>query len=1139
MDYLCELPNDAARRKALDSLPPDLNSTYERILGRINQSNPETQKLARRALRWIANASLSYSLTTRALCEAVSVDSGSTKRNPEAIPNEFEILYWCSSLVRKTAHGEKLELAHFTVKEYLQQIDPGRDVSISAYRIHHETDKIALAKVCLTYLNFEDFEQGVLPDLDLIIHRLEEYPFREGAIRWSIDFRDSQYFESDDVNHNELVSLAQKLWSPSKPNTFITWMYDITTAVHGNWPENEENLSVIKSGFAETTALHWMAMHGFGSMCSWLIESGCDINRSSAFGTPLHCALLGADACKYSVLAFGERSFFFQDECGSEDVVDLLLKAGAEINCYYKSGPNKLSTLFIALSIGTPDIVMRLLDEGGILDDRCLDALESHLEDGGICAIVNHANEHNVQPDRCVRLLELALKAGTSNARGLISKDDGLSLDSAHYEQILRTAAELGQVEIVKHLLENQKLDVDAPEEFTGLTGLHKAARTDQLEITQTLMDSGADLSRSDCQGRTALHHSLHGRDLSCFQYFLNKDADTGLRSLDTMTIWHLAAQDGNVQALKVLLSRPEDPTSAIDRKTKDGRTPLLFASASKSTEALSLLLDAGSSLTETASDGSSSLHYAVKSGSLEVVNFLIEKAIDTCAVTKDGSNAIHYAVRCYGGKTADIVSLLLEQGVDPRKKSDEERTPLQDLVEIIKEGSLSPDGHDWLFAAGRVLLKSSLKKSRIASDIKLGSELVYLACLYSHGFSSAEETVSALLGFGLDVNIQFDDGKTALMAAAQCGNGAILSNLIRHGADPCINASGFNALMFACFCGHTDIVIRLRGTEIDWNSKTSAVILGEQRTEVTALHLAAVNKDNSILAYILNEELVSNINARTGFGETPLSLAAWAGASRNVSILLSNNSDSTCIDDLGDSAAHIAARHGHSDVISEFMRHGSNLGFQNNSGLTPELVARKMGHKFLAETIMNYVNEQSLSRLSPSTFGRIGLFRAFTDNDPNDSHNSRTSHGTSEALKTAIDLGDLQLCSRLVEGGTNLDTGLECCLGCTPLLYALPCRQGAIAKYLVSRGASIAGNACELRSTRGFTVFHYAAIWYPELLRLLFENVPSEIYVIQDPIHPIHLAVFRGNTDCVKLILDHASQGSDMSSDRDSIQCN
>lgn len=99
MDYLCDLPNDAARRKALDFLPPDLNSTYERILGRVNQSNPESQKLVQRALRWINS---DFELTIEALCEAVSIELGDTRRNPQTIPDEFEVLRWCSSLVRRS-----------------------------------------------------------------------------------------------------------------------------------------------------------------------------------------------------------------------------------------------------------------------------------------------------------------------------------------------------------------------------------------------------------------------------------------------------------------------------------------------------------------------------------------------------------------------------------------------------------------------------------------------------------------------------------------------------------------------------------------------------------------------------------------------------------------------------------------------------------------------------------------------------------------------------------------------------------------------------------------------------------------------------------------------------------------------------
>ena len=98
--------------------------------------------------------------------------------------------------------------------------------------------------------------------------------------------------------------------------------------------------------------------------------------------------------------------------------------------------------------------------------------------------------------------------------------------------------------------------------------------------------------------------------------------------------------------------------------------------------------------------------------------------------------------------------------------------------------------------------------------------------------------------------------------------------------------------------------------------------------------------------------------------------------------------------------------------------------------------------------------------------------------------------------------------------------------MGCTPLLYSLHKEQFAIAEYLVSQGASTAGSTCESWPTRGFTPFHYAAaLGSTELLRLLLEKAPEEIYV-SHPINPIHLAVLNDEAECVKLILDHASQG-------------
>ena len=154
----------------------------------------------------------------------------------------------------------------------------------------------------------------------------------------------------------------------------------------------------------------------------------------------------------------------------------------------------------------------------------------------------------------------------------------------------------------------------------------------------------------------------------------------------------------------------------------------------------------------------------------------------------------------------------------------------------------------------------------------------------------------------------------------------------------------------------------------------------------------------------------------------------------------------------------------------------------------------------------------------------------AFAGTNSNASPHSQSPQvprSASEAIKIAIDSGDLKLCMRLSESGVNLESGFEWCMGCTPLLYSLHKKKFAIAEYLVSQGVSTADRTCRAFPTAGFTAFHYAAAWnLHDLLRSLFERSPSEIYVNLHLIHPIHLAILYNSTECVKLILDHIKQG-------------
>lgn len=903
-------------------------------------------------------------MTVGALCEAVSVDLGSTRRNPEAIPDDREILHRCSSLVRKSENGKKLELAHFTVKEFLQQIDPKKDISIGAYRYDPGNDELILAKVCITYLMFDDFDQGGPFSQQIVELRFQEYPFRLYAVRDLEEHILGEEFSSD----TDFFALLQKMFVPSKPNTLISWAQDVifywSTSKR---PIFDNEVDIINTGLAEATPLHYAAMLGLARVCDWLIGSGCDVNRNTKFGTPLHFAILGYSAL-YWIIRIRSNQFGRHSEDVFREVDDrvitLLLDSGADPNCDYSTRYGQSSPLFLLLTMGSWNLAIKLLDKGGRLDSNCLEILKNHSLSEDVCRLIEHVGDHSVVQENRDRLFQLALRAKTPDAARLVPKSKDLSCQNSHFEQNLRTAAEYGQVQIVLGLLEDHSIEISAADESTGLTALHHAAKTDQLGVAQILLDRGADLSRLDNLRRTALHHCVLSGQTHCLRFFLQKNPDINDRDLEGMTILHLAAQEGNLEALSVLSTTHNKSESFIGLQAYDGATALLFASKKGNVEAMSLLLSAGSNLNETDSDGCTPLHYAAMSGSSEAVEFLVEKKGLSNLVTRDGSTALHYAVTGSRVNIAEIVRILVESSVDPCKARIDGCTPLQILANMLKDESneYGDDVLDQMFAAGQTLLERMLETSRSACDLRLGSELIYLAC--SHPFPSAHGVVLSLLNSDLELNSRFANGKNALMAAAERGNDDILNALLTHGADPCIaDDSGFNALHSACCNGYESILVRLRDTSIDWNQESTARIMGVRRTRVTALHIAAQLSDTRVLKYLLNEDLKLNINACTDQGETPLAVAVWASVPGNVTLLLSNEADTKVIDRNGNSAIHWAAGWNSGNVISEFIEYGSDLGLPNSRGLTPELVARKYGNETLAKIIMDYVNEQSESR--------------------------------------------------------------------------------------------------------------------------------------------------------------------------------
>ncbi|KAL9005496.1 MAG: hypothetical protein Q9188_001733 [Gyalolechia gomerana] len=319
-------------------------------------------------LRWIVYRVLERSLRTAALCEAVSINVGDTERDTGGTSDEHEILRWCSSLVRKSTDGDNLELAHFTVEEFLTQIGDDDEGEFAIFRIGVGHGDIELAKVCLTYLSFRDFDDVSYADKEVTRCRIQQYPLRKYAIIHWFDHAKNYLGDS------EIFSLTKQLLNPSKPGIFLSWVQDLI----GYWLRNSKILPLDKLDtlIAETTPLHFAAMIDFPELCVWLIEGGCDVNRNSIIGSPLYC-YLAPPPLEPLIYGFRERSTGDR----YQSVTRILLEAGADPNYYPKWSRGETSLLLLSLYERKWESATELLKKGAKLDEPSLTWLEKHSDD--------------------------------------------------------------------------------------------------------------------------------------------------------------------------------------------------------------------------------------------------------------------------------------------------------------------------------------------------------------------------------------------------------------------------------------------------------------------------------------------------------------------------------------------------------------------------------------------------------------------------------------------------------------------------------------------------------------------------------------------------------------------------------------
>lgn len=473
----------------------------------------------------------------------------------------------------------------------------------------------------------------------------------------------------------------------------------------------KQNVDVNAAQADGSTALHWAAYRDDLPTADLLIGAGANPNAASEYGaTPLSMAcdngssamvekLLKAGANANVALASGETALMTCAGRGSQGAVKALLAHGADVNARETKGSQ--TALMWAVAEKHPEIVRMLIEHGADIHAR---------SNAGLTPLLFAAQQGDLAS------LQMLIEAGADINEATPATANPQPTDP-------------------KKAVEYSKQFRGTP---GGTTPLLMAVASGHEAMAAFLLDKGADAKAADVFGFTALHYAVWGRNMSQVMDTLlarganpnarlTKEPPLGLLGLiggkrfrtlasdqgsalandgspsflGITPLW-LAAQIGNVRAIRTLLAHGADPKIG----TEAGVTPLMAAAGvgrlvawmsenrasaleegRSNLEAVKLLLEVtGEDVNEVGQNGWTALHGAAYTLEDDIIRFLVQKdakmdlmdrfgqtplsiasAVATKALTAEGVNYTLFAQRQFQKSTVD---LLLSLGAKPLERS-------------------------------------------------------------------------------------------------------------------------------------------------------------------------------------------------------------------------------------------------------------------------------------------------------------------------------------------------------------------------------------------------------------------------------------------------------------------------------------
>ena len=561
-------------------------------------------------LKWLVRGKRSLSLDELSHCLAIDLEEENDGWDIEAVmQNPADIFELCSSLLTVSDDGRKVDLAHYTVQEFLLSDEAKKN--IKTFYLGDRNIDAELAKVCLTYLNYNDFLGGGIEDEAQFSELLDKYKFYEYASLYWDKHAHVCPEEGDDL----LCLNMRLLHSESEGRqNYLLW---------------NQVYSYAKSGHkfaipSRTAPVYYAAYFGLARSLTTLLDEGSQFDFDNDDIDPTLAAVqqgfekivqIFFDHYDERDQAKLSRYLYLAASKGHDSLIDLLLEREAHVD---ERGGKQGAPLQVAVVGGHTEVVEKLLKAGASTKVVC----------ARFRTPLAAAAEKGVE-----KTFQLLLNAGASiNGKGgwysyplisaivgknntliqiLLNKGANVNLIGGRHVCALMAAAALGKRELVEQLI-NLGAKVN-DENDKGADALHAACCAGRYDIVELLLDSGADVDAKGGKHRNALN---------------------------------AASAEGHPRIVEKLL---EAGANALDFDENYGNA-IQAAALRGYNENVKILANAGADLNATSGVRGSALVSAASSGQVETIKLLFEMGVPS-GPTEDVANAMVMAVhKQHGG---------------------------------------------------------------------------------------------------------------------------------------------------------------------------------------------------------------------------------------------------------------------------------------------------------------------------------------------------------------------------------------------------------------------------------------------------------------------------------------------------------